>query len=162
MLRTQLFLSLSWRVGKSYQFSILTSHLWAELYRQGFEKLELSPVFWLQVEQLIERSFKRCSGNSAFLQPIGIFLSKIAKTVTFVYFQNCHFVLTTPRVQGVILCSVNCFKVFQVVPCNQQFVFLQHWIFSLRINKSTAWILDIFHYKTENYIDLSCVFQVSK
>ena len=67
------------------------------------------------MRQLLNRSFKRWSGKSAFLQPIGIFFSKIAKTVTFVIFQNYHFVLTIPRGQAVMtffeaIIALKCFK----------------------------------------------------
>ena len=101
MFRTQLFLSLSCGAGKCYKFSLLTSHLYSCIAK-NFKKFKISQVFWLQVRQLINRSFKRLSGKSAFLQPIGLFFSKIAKTVTFVNLQNCHFVLTIPRWQAVM------------------------------------------------------------
>ena len=109
----------------------------------------MSQVFWLQVR--INRSFKRWPGKSAFLQPIGIFFSKIAQT-NICQLPKLPFCVdhSTGTSCCVIYWSNHCFKMFQVVPCNQQFVFLPQWIFPWRINKSTAWVLNIFYHKSES------------
>ena len=85
-----------------------------------WKKVKLSQVLWLQVRHLINRFFKIWSGKTAFLQPIGIFFSKTAKTVTFVNFQNCYFVSSIPRVQAVMtfhaaIIALTCFKSSPVI-----------------------------------------------